>query len=423
MLDAKFIRNNPDLIKDSLKKRNDSFDLDSFLTTEDNRRKLLVRIEELTAKQNKIAKEIQLIVKEKQSPQDKIAESKVIKQNLEELNQEFGILDSEYNRLLLWIPNLVDSSLPVGDQKSNKIVRHWGDLPSFDFKPKDHLSLSEHLDIVDFKRGAKLTGSNFVLFKGQGARLERALINFMLDLHSLEHGYTEVSPPFVVNSQSMTATGQLPKLKNDMYQLNDEEFFLIPTAEVPVTNLHRKEVVGEDELPMKYVAYTPCFRREAGSYGKDTKGLMRLHQFDKVELVKFVHPERSYDELEMLLQDACSVLERLNIPYRVVLLATGDISFAAAKCYDIEIYAPGIDTWLEVSSCSNFEDFQARRGNIKYRDKKSDKQQYLHTINGSGVALPRLVTVILEQYQRSDGSIVIPEALRPYMAGREIIEK
>jgi seryl-tRNA synthetase len=325
------------------------------------------------------------------------------------------------DKSLLVIPNIPHSSVPVGDAFCKKTVRSWGELPKFDFKPASHIELSQHLDIIDFGRAAKITGSNFILYKGWGARLERALINFMLDLHIKKHGYTEVFPPFLVNRQSMTGTGQLPKLEEDMYRLKDDDLFLIPTAEVPVTNIFRDEILNEDDLPIYYTAYTACFRREAGSYGKDTKGLIRVHQFDKVELVKFVKPENSYNELEKLVLDAEDVLQLLGLPYRVAMLATGDLSFAASICYDLEAYAAGIDLWLEVSSCSNFESFQAKRANIKFRRKDTKKLDFVHTLNGSGIALARTVVAILENYQQKDGSVVIPQALRPYLDGKERI--
>ena len=307
--------------------------------------------------------------------------------------------------------------------EANQIVANWGEKPVFDFKPKTHIEIAESLDIIDFKRGTKLSGSNFILYKDLGARLERALYNFMLDLHTSQHGYREMSPPVVVNAASMTATGQLPKMKDDMYRLEGDDLYLIPTAEVPVTNIHRDEMLNEEDLPLYYTAYTTCFRREAGSYGKDTRGLVRIHQFDKVELVKFVRPESSYQELESLLGNARRVFEILKIPYRVLLLASGDMSFAAAKCYDIEVYAAGLDKWLEASSCSNFEDFQARRGNISYKGKDGKKKGFVHTLNGSGVALPRTMIAILENYQTPEGNVIIPEALRPYMGGLEIITR
>lgn len=422
MLDPKFIRENPDKVKEALKKRNDSFDLDSFLRLDNRRKDLLSEIENRRAGQNKIDGEMKILLKDKKDPQPVIEKAKQIKKEISLLEEEYRRFDEEFKKQLLRIPNIVHESLPVGDASNNKIVRIVEKPVSFKFKPKDHIQLAENLEIIDFKRAAKLSGSNFILFKGEGARLQRALINFMLDLHTGEHGYKEVSVPVMVNRTSMTTTGQLPKLEEDMYLCGQDDLFLIPTAEVPITNIHREEVINEDDLPVYYVGYTPCFRREAGSYGKETRGLMRVHQFDKVEMVKFVKPADSYDELEKLLLNACKVLDLLNLSYRIVLLAGGDISFAAAKCYDIELYAPGIDKWLEVSSCSNFEDFQARRGNIRYKDKETGKNYFVHTLNGSGVALPRLLIALLETYQQPDGSILIPPILRKYY-GREKLTK
>lgn len=430
MLDIKFIRKNPDLVKEALAKRNYSFDLEGFLALDQERRKIMVVIEELSAAQNKIDREIKALLKEKKDPKPKIDEAKGIKKNLAELPSEFDKLNANFLNLQDRIPNMPHSSLPVGGPAKNKVIKEWGKARKFKFKPQDHISLAENLDIIDFKRAAKITGSNFTLFKGWGAKLERALINFMLDIQSKENGYREVSPPKIVNATSMRTTGQLPNLKEDMYGLDGNtpegrptDFYLIPTAEVPITNIHRDEIIYEKDLPIKYTSCTPCFRKEAGSYGKDTRGLVRVHEFDKVELVKFVKPEDSYKELESLLSDACRILELLKIPYRVSLLATEDISFASAKCYDIEIYASGIDKWLEVSSCSNFEDFQARRGNIRYRDKSDGKLKFVHTLNGSGLALPRLVVAILENYQEKDGRITIPKVLRKYLDGRKRITK
>ncbi|MCF7907546.1 MAG: serine--tRNA ligase [Candidatus Omnitrophica bacterium] len=423
MLDIKLIRQDPDSVREALRKRNSRFDLDSFLQLDQKRKDLQQKIEELSAKQNKIDKEVQKLLKEKKDPKSKITESKDIKKELVALQAEFSALNNEFKSQIDRIPNIPHSSLPVGDISKNKIVEEIGEKVSFNFKPQDHIALSEQLDIIDFKRATKLSGSNFILFKGLGAQLERALINFMLDIHTAQGGYTEIIPPKLVNRASMRATGQLPNLEEDMYSFPEDDLFLIPTAEVPLTNIHRDETLNEVDLPIKYTAYTPCFRREAGSYGKDTRGLMRVHEFDKVELVKFVKPEESYKELENLLKDACKILDLLKLPYRINLLATGDLSFAAAKCYDIELYAPGIDKWLEVSSCSNFEDFQARRGNIRYRDKATNKLQFIHTLNGSGLALPRLVVSILENYQQPDGSIVVPDVLRSYYGGRERIAK
>ena len=423
MLDIKFIRQNPDLVREAIKKRNYRFELDAFLELDEKRKSLQQKIEELSAKQNLIDKEVQSLLKEKKDPKVKIEESRGIKKELISLQAQFDEIDKQFKFQADRIPNIPHASLPAGGPQANKIIKEAGQKPEFNFKPQDHIALAEKLGLIDFKRAAKLSGSNFALFKGAGALLERALINFMLDLHTVKGGYTEILPPKLVNRASMRATGHLPNLEEDMYKLKDDDLFLIPTAEVPLTNIFRNEILDESDLPVKYAAYTPCFRREAGSYGKDTRGLVRVHEFDKVELVKFVKPQNSYDELEVLLLDACRILDLLKLPYRIILLATGDISFAAAKCYDIELYSPGIDKWLEVSSCSNFEDFQARRGNIRYREKKTDKLQFVHTLNGSGLALPRLVAAILENYQQKDGSILVPKALKNYYGRRKRIEK
>lgn len=430
MLDIKFIRKNPDTVKEALAKRNYSFDLEGFLSLDKRRRKIMVVIEELSAAQNKIDRDIKALLKEKKDPKPKIEEAKGIKKNLVGLSQEFDKLNVNFLNLQDRIPNIPHFSLPVGGPAKNKVVKEWGKIRKLKFNPQDHIALAEDLDIIDFKRAAKVTGSNFIIYKGLGAQLERALINFMLDVQSKKSGYREVIPPKIVNALSMRTTGQLPNLKDDMYGLDENipegrptDFYLIPTAEVPITNIHRDEIIDEKDLPIKYTSYTPCFRKEAGSYGKDTRGLVRIHEFDKVELVKFVKPEDSYKELESLLKDACQIIELLKIPYRISLLATEDISFAAAKCYDIEIYAAGIDKWLEVSSCSNFESFQARRGNIRYRDKNDGKLKFVHTINGSGVALPRLFVAILENYQEKDGKVTIPKVLRKYLNGRTRITK
>ncbi|MFH1646057.1 MAG: serine--tRNA ligase, partial [Candidatus Omnitrophota bacterium] len=345
-----------------------------------------------------------------------------VSQKIKEIDIKVGGLDEKIKNYVLLIPNIPHNSVPVGpDARSNKLVKEWGKEAKFNFTPQDHLKIGEQLGILDIPRATKLSGSGFSLFLGQGSRLVRALINFMLDLHTERHGYKEVWPPALVNRDSMTGTGQLPKLEEDMYKLKDDDLFLIPTAEVPVTNIHRNDVLNEDELPLYYTAYTPCFRREAGSYGKDTKGLSRLHQFDKVEMVKFVKPENSYDELEKLLLNAEKVLRLLGLRYRVMILSTGDISFAAAKCYDIELWAPGSNMWFEVSSCSNFEDFQSRRANIKYQNTETGKLNFVHTLNGSGVAFARLIIAILENYQQKDGSVLVPKVLRRYMGGQKVI--
>jgi len=424
MLELKFIRENQDLVKKAIEDRNLKLDLDSLIKLDNSRRKTLSKLEELRAQKNKANDEITLLLKAKKDAKAKISSMKTIAGKIDKLEDELKGLDNELNKLLLTVPNIPHASIPRGDTTCNKIVRCWGELPKFDFAPVTHIEISQHLDIIDFNRAAKITGSNFVLYKGWGAKLERALINFMLDLHTRKHGYTEVFPPFLVNRASMTATGQLPKLEEDMYRLKDDDLFLIPTAEVPVTNIFRDEVLDEEVLPIYYTAYTACFRREAGSYGKDTKGLVRVHEFDKVELVKFVKPETSYNELEKLVQDAEEVLQALGLSYRVAMLSTQDLSFAASKCYDLEAYAAGVDKWLEVSSCSNFENFQARRANIKYRRSTVEGRrstEYVHTLNGSGIALARTVIAILENYQQKDGSVIIPQVLRPYLDGKERI--
>ena len=423
MLDGKFIRENTELVKQALKNRGYDFDLDAFLQLDEKRRDLIKKIENIRFQKNKANEEIKALLKEKKDVSSQIQVTKRLSQELDTLEEEFKKVKQEFNWQVLNIPNIPHSSIPVGDASANKIVFTKGKVRKFNFKPLTHIELGEHLGIFDFKKAAKICGSNFILFEGEGAKLERALINFMLNLHTKEHGYREVFPPFLVNRTSMTTTGQLPKLEEDMYRLRDDDYFLIPTAEVPVTNIYREDILEEKELPIYYVSYTACFRREAGSYGKETKGLVRVHQFDKVELVKFTTPQSSYQELEKLLGDACRVIELLELPYRVILLATAELSFAATKCYDIEVYAPGIQQWLEVSSCSNFEDFQARRGNIRYREAGSGKLRFVHTLNGSGVALARLVIAILENYQQKDGSVVIPKVLRKYLDGRKKLTK
>ncbi len=423
MLDIKFIRENPQIVKESLRKRNSQFDLDQFLKLDQQRRNLLTKIENLSAEQNKISSKIKELIKSKDDPKLVIDQSKSIKADIESLREDFKDIDQEWSKKSLQIPNIPDSSLPEGDASANKLLKEVGKKPKFNFPAKDHIQLANSLDIIDFKRATKITGSNFVCFKGLGSKLVRALINFMLDLHTEKNGYQEIWPPKIVNQDSMQTTGQLPNLRDDMYKLEDTDFFLIPTAEVPVTNLHSQEVLAEEELPISYAAYTPCYRKEAGSYGKDTKGLMRVHEFDKVELVKITKPENSDKALEQILANACQVLDLLRLPYRILLLATADISFASIKCYDIELYASGLDKWLEVSSCSNFASFQAQRGNIKYKNSKTNNKEYVHTLNGSGVALARLIVAILENYQQQDGSVIIPKALRSYLGGRKRIKK
>ena len=421
MLDIKFIRENRDLVSQSIKNRALKIDIDVLIKVDDGRRAALAEFEELAAKRNQANDAIGVLLKEKKDAKAKISSMKEISRRIGELEAQIKDRETELNKLLLNIPNVPHASLPIGDATQNKIVRSWGSLRKFDFKPLSHIELCQNLDIVDFNRATKITGSNFILFKGWGAKLERALINFMLDLHTDKHGYTEILPPFLVNRASMLGTGQLPKLEEDMYKLKDDDLFLIPTAEVPVTNIFRDEILDEEKLPIYYTAYTACFRREAGSYGKDTKGLNRVHEFDKVEMVKFVKPEDSYEELEKLVANAEEVLQLLELPYRVAVLATQDLSFSASKCYDLEAYASGADKWLEVSSCSNFESFQARRANIRFRRKESKKVEFVHTLNGSGIALPRTMIAILENYQQEDGSVLIPKVLQPYLNGQKRI--
>jgi seryl-tRNA synthetase len=421
MLDLKFIRENPQAVEKSLKDRGLKFDLNSLIKLDEERRKLLIEVEALRQEKNQANEEITAMLKKKADAKAKISSMKTVAQKLDALEEKLKGISQELDNLLLTVPNIPHASVPVGDASKKQVVRTWGEPPKFDFKPATHMQIAERLGIIDFGRAAKITGSNWVLYKGWGARLERALIAFMLDLHTKKHGYTEIFPPFLVNRASMTGTGQLPKLEEDMYRLKDDDLFLIPTAEVPLTNIFRSETLEEEDLPVYYTAYSACFRREAGSYGKDTKGLVRVHQFDKVELVKFVQPETSYDELEKLVGNAEAVLQALGLPYRVALLPSADISFAASKCYDLEAYAAGIDAWLEVSSCSNFESFQARRANIRFRRKDNKKVDFLHTLNGSGIALARTVIAILENYQQKDGSVLIPQALRPYFDGKERI--
>jgi len=421
MLDIRFIRENLDLVKQSLASRNSKVNLDEVIELDNIRRKVLVELEDLRAQKNKANDEISALLKEKKDPKEKITSMKSIANRIDTLEADLRAAEDKLNTGLLYIPNIVHASVPVGSPDKAEVLRSWGEPKQFDFKPVSHIELCEHLDIVDFSRATKLSGSNFLLYKGWGARLERALINFMLDFHTHRHGYTEIFPPFLVNRKTMTGTGQLPKMEEDMYRLKEEDLFLIPTAEVPVTNIFADEIIDEDRLPIYYTAYTACFRREAGSYGKDTRGMMRVHQFDKVEMVKFVRPETSYEEHEKLVANAEAILQALGLTYRVVSLASQDLSFAASKCYDLEAYAPGLDKWLEVSSCSNFENFQARRANIRFRRKDNKKVDFVHTLNGSGVALARTVIAILENYQQKDGSVVIPEALRSYLDGKEKI--
>ncbi len=422
MLDIKFIRENIEKVEDMLKARNTSVDLSAFKELEKKRRKLITESEALKAARNAKNKEIAAKKKSGEIDESLIEEMQKISQQIKSFDVELKEIQEKLENIALNIPNMLHESVPVGKDESDNIVyKTWGEKPVLGFEPKEHWELGEKLGILDFERAAKLTGARFSLYKGMGAKLERALINFMLDLHTKEHGYTEILPPFMVNRKTMTGTGQLPKFEEDLFKLEGVDYFLIPTAEVPVTNIFAEEILNEKDLPVYYTAYTPCFRSEAGSYGKDTKGLIRQHQFNKVELVKFSKPEDSYEELEKLLQNAEEILQKLNIHYRVVTLCSGDTGFSASKTYDIEVWLPGQNTYREISSCSNFEDFQARRAKIRFKRKGKKGTEFVHTLNGSGLAVGRTFVAILENYQQEDGSILIPEALKPYMNGVEKI--
>ncbi len=425
MLDVRFIVENAELVrKNALAKNEKRAKIDEVIALHDRRKKLQQGVDEARTKINAISREIGAAKKadSKADVSAKQAESRAVGDAIKNTETEMKAIEQELEGLLQWIPNVAKDDVPVGeDATSNRLIK-TGDRKTLDFKAKPHWEIGKDLGILDEERAAKLSGSNFLLLKGAGALLERALVNFMLDLHVRSHGYTEIWPPFLANRASMYGTGQIPKLEDDMYRLRDDELWLIPTAEVPVTNLHRGEILSHGQLPIYYTAYTACFRREAGAYSKDTRGMQRIHQFDKVEMVKLVHPEKSWDELESLTANAEEVLEKLGLSYRRVLLSTGDMSFASAKTYDLEAWAPGVDKWLEVSSCSNFTDFQARRLDARFRD-QDGKVKHVHTLNGSGLALPRTVIAILENFQQPDGSVVIPEALRPYMHGLERLKK
>lgn len=419
MLDIKIIRQNPDAIKTALKNRGADADLAGFLKLDEQRRNLLYEVEQLKSKRNQESEEIAKKKKAGESAEELIARMKEVSRKIKEMDEQVNDVEIKLQDILLTIPNIPDDSVPVGkDDKDNVEVRRFGEPATFDFEPKAHWDLGEDLDILDFNRAGKITGSRFTVYKGAGAKLERALINFMLDLHTEKHGYKEILPPFIVNRDSMTGTGQLPKFEEDAFKLsNNTDYFLIPTAEVPVTNLHRDEILTKEELPICYVAYSGCFRAEAGSAGRDTRGLIRQHQFNKVELVKFADPETSMEELEKLTSDAEEVLQLLGLPYRVVNLCTGDIGFSSAKTYDIEVWMPSYNRYVEISSCSNFKDFQARRARIQYRPEKKARPAFVHTLNGSGLAIGRTTAAILENYQQADGSVKIPEVLREYMRG------
>jgi seryl-tRNA synthetase len=422
MLDVRLIREDLARVKERVATRGTEIEWDKFVSLDRERRDALANLERLKEKKNRLSGEIGKVKKSG-------GNAVLLMQEVEEVSEAIRIgegplasIEARFEKFMLTVPNLPESSVPVGRSAAeNKEVRRWGDPAKFDFQPKNHWDIGEELGILDFARAAKIAGARFALYKDAGAQLERALINFMLDLHTRKHGYREVLPPFLVNRDAMTGTGQLPKFEEDLFRILEPEFFLIPTAEVPVTNIHREEMLEREQLPIRYVAYTPCFRREAGSYGQDVRGLIRQHQFNKVELVKFTEPELSYAELEKLVNDAEAVLQSLKLPYRVIELCTGDLGFAAAKTYDLEVWLPGQSAYREISSCSNFEDFQARRAQIRYRKEKKGKPIFVHTLNGSGLAVGRTLVAVLENYQQKDGSVMIPDVLRSYMAGLERI--
>ncbi|WP_416829677.1 serine--tRNA ligase [Ectobacillus polymachus] len=424
MLDIKYLRANLEEVKAKLQHRGEDLtDFDRFEGLDQKRRELLVKTEELKGKRNEVSAQISILKREKKNADDLILQMREVGDSIKTLDEELRVVEEELQHILLTIPNIPHESVPVGDTEEENIeIRKWGEIPTFTFEPKPHWDIATNLDIIDFERAAKVTGSRFVFYKGLGAKLERALISFMLDLHTEEHGYKEILPPYMVNRDSMTGTGQLPKFEEDAFLIESNDYFLIPTAEVPVTNMHRDEILNGEALPIKYAAYSACFRSEAGSAGRDTRGLIRQHQFNKVELVKFVKPEDSYDELEKLTNDAERVLQLLKLPYHVLSMCTGDLGFTAAKKYDIEVWIPSYGIYREISSCSNFESFQARRANIRFRREPNAKPEHIHTLNGSGLAIGRTVAAILENYQQEDGSVIIPEVLRPYMGNREVIK-
>ena len=423
MLDLRFIRANLDAVKQMLKNRRNDLDISVFESIDRRRREILPVLESLRHRRNKVSEEIAQMKKKREDASGLIGEMKKVSVEIKEMEADLSRVDEDLKPFLMVIPNIPHASVPVGEaSEDNPVVRSWGVIPEMDFDALPHWDIGERLGILDFATASKLAGSRFALYRGAGALLERSLISFMLDIHTREHGYTEVLPPFMVNSASMTGTGQLPKFKEDLFKIEGWDLFLIPTAEVPVTNIHRDEVLAEESLPICYVSYTPCFRSEAGSYGKDTRGLIRQHQFNKVELVKFCKPEDSYQELEKLTQNAEMILQRLELPYRVVSLCTGDLGFASAKTYDLEVWLPGQELYREISSCSNFEDFQARRAGIRFKRKGAGGTELVHTLNGSGLAVGRTLVAVLENYQQKDGTVLIPRVLQSYMGGIEFIK-
>ena len=424
MFDIKYLRNNFEKVKEALRNRGADLSLDDFLKLDENRRKKLVEVEKLKNKRNTVSEEIGKLKKQGIDAKDLIDEMKNVSEEIKKLDDEVNQIEEQIHEILINIPNIPHETVPIGaDETQNVEVKKWGDLPGFKFKPKPHWEIAEELDIIDFKRAGKVTGSRFVFYKGLGAMLERAVASFMLDLHIKEHGYVELAPPLIVNSNSLVGTGQLPKFEEDLFKLKDTDYYLIPTAEVPVTNYYSNEILNGDDLPIYHCAYSACFRSEAGSAGRDTRGIIRQHQFTKVEMVKFCKPEESYQELEKMVQNAERVLQLLELPYRVINLCTGDLGFSAAKTYDIEVWLPSYDSYKEISSCSNCEDFQARRANIRFRRTSKSKPEFVHTLNGSGLAVGRTIAAVLENYQQPDGSVAIPEVLRPYMGGLNKITK
>ena len=422
MLSIDIIRNNPKEVEKGLARKGEKLLINEIIKLDESYRSDLAQANEMRAKRNVSSDKIAQAKKLGENVDKAINAMRKLSQKIKVLEEKTQSSKNDLEQLLLGLPNLPHESVPEGkDEKNNQLVREWGETLDRDFNIMAHLELGKALSLFDFERGAKISGSGFPLYTGKGAKLERALINFMLDFQTEQHGYKEIFPPFLVRPESAVTTGQLPKLADDMYASEKDDLWLIPTAEVPLTNIHQNEILSEDQLPINYTAYSACFRREAGSYGKDTHGFLRVHQFNKVELVKFVKPKNSYKELEKLVEQAEAILQSLGLKYRVIELCAGDLSFAAAKCYDLELWAPGEEKWLEVSSCSNFEDFQARRGNIRYRRNSDKKVEFVHTLNGSGVATPRLLVALLETYQNKDGTISIPEPLQPYF-GREVID-
>ena len=422
MLDIKFVRENLDCVQEALKARNNSLSLENFSQLEQARRRLLIEVENLKSKRNQVSQDISKMKRNGEDTSEQILAMRTVGDEIATIEADLRAVEAQLKEIMYSIPNIPHSSVPVGkDEHDNKQVRAQGTPREFEFPAKPHWEIGEQLGILDFERAGKVSGARFVFYKGLGAKLERAVINFMLDVHTMQHGYTELLPPYIVNKDSMYGTGQLPKFAEDMFKLEGLEYYLIPTAEVPVTNYHRGEILATEQLPLCYTAYSACFRAEAGSAGRDTRGLIRQHQFNKVELVKFAHPDNSYEELEKLTQNAERILQLLELPYRVMLLCSGDMGFSSAKTYDLEVWLPSANCYREISSCSNFEDFQARRADIKFRRSIKEKAEYLHTLNGSGLAIGRTVSAILENNQQADGSVRIPKVLVPYMGGLEVI--